>query len=201
MSSIMDHSETASAIESTSHIDDSPSSSLAFGMSRQTSPIWRYCRREEGKCIPAAWVDSNGTKWWHCQPCFDRKRAKKYNYSGGSSTIVNHLRKEHNIIIYGRQETGREVTQSRLGDITAFLANETIASTTKRKVTAEEDALDQATLRELYCRYTVACSLPFAHVEQPAFRDFIRLLMISSRGLAPQLKMTYNGATTTKRSL
>ncbi|KAM4062409.1 transposase-like protein [Hirsutella rhossiliensis] len=127
-----------------------PSSSPVLSVyRRKTSPIWQYCRREEGRSIPAAWVDSNGTKWWHCQPCFDKKRAKKYNYCGGSSAIVNHLRKEHNIIISGRQETRREVTQSRLGDITAFLANGTLVSTKKRKATAEVDALDQATLREL----------------------------------------------------
>jgi hypothetical protein len=105
-------------------------------------------------------------KWWHCQPCFDKKRAKKYNNSGGSSVIVNHLRKEHNIMIAGRQESRREATQSRLGDTTAFLAKDVLSSTKKRKATTEEDALDQDTLRELYCCYTVACSLPFAHVEQ-----------------------------------
>jgi hypothetical protein len=200
MSSIVDHSETTSAIGSTSNTDDSslirdttaapslaPSSSPPFSVSRQTtSPIWRYCRREEGKSIPAAWVDSNGTKWWHCQPCFEKKRAKKYNYSGGSSAIVNHLRKDHKIIISRRQESEREVTQSRLGDITAFLADGTLASTKKRKATAEEDALDQATLRELYCRYTVACSLPFAHVEQPAFRDFIRYIRPAADDLLPR---------------
>ncbi|KAH8743371.1 hypothetical protein F5883DRAFT_42408 [Diaporthe sp. PMI_573] len=106
MSSIMDFSETASAIGSASqcsHLDDSeltvatgaltPSSSSTPSMSRpRTSPVWEYCRIEAGKSTPVAWVDSNGTKWWHCQPCFDKKREKKYNYSGGSSTIVNHLR-------------------------------------------------------------------------------------------------------------
>ncbi|KAM4062361.1 transposase-like protein [Hirsutella rhossiliensis] len=171
-----------------------PSSSPVLSVyRRKTSPIWQYCRREEGRSIPAAWVDSNGTKWWHCQPCFDKKRAKKYNYCGGSSAIVNHLRKEHNIIISGRQETRREVTQSRLGDITAFLANGTLVSTKKRKATAEVDALDQATLRELYCRYTVACSLSFAHVEQPAFRDFIRYIRPAADDLLPRGVPTYRG--------
>ena len=136
----MDHSEAASAIGSISHLDDSDiisntatttslasSSSLPFSISRQKrTPIWQYCRREESKSIRAAWVDSNRTKWWHCQPCFDKKRAKKYNYSGGSTAIVNHLRKEHDITISWRQETRREVTQSHPGDITAFLANETL---------------------------------------------------------------------------
>ncbi|KAI7770097.1 hypothetical protein LZL87_013720 [Fusarium oxysporum] len=56
----------------------------------------------------------------------------------------------------------------------------------KRKATAEGDVLDQATLRELYCRYTVACSLPFAHVEQPAFRDFIRYLRPAADDLLPR---------------
>ena len=200
MSSIVDHSEAASAIGSPSHMDDSDLisdtaattsmaslSSPPFSVSRQkTSPIWQYCRREEGKSVPEAWVDSNGTKWWHCQPCFDKKRAKKYNYSGGSSAIVNHLQKEHKITISRRQETLQEVTQSRLGDITAFLSNETLAFTKKRKVTAEEDALDQATLRELYCRYTVAYSLPFAYVEQPAFCDFIRYIRPAADDLLPR---------------
>ncbi|POR37637.1 Ribonuclease H-like protein, partial [Tolypocladium paradoxum] len=67
-----------------------------------------------------------------------------------------------------------EVTQNRLGDIAAFLVNEALPSAKKGKATAEADALDQATLRELYCRYTVACSPPFSHVKHPAFRDFIR---------------------------
>lgn len=40
---------------------------------------------------------------WHCQPCFDKKRAKRYKYSGGSSTIINHLRKEHNIVTSGKR--------------------------------------------------------------------------------------------------
>ncbi|KAJ3453656.1 hypothetical protein MRS44_017903 [Fusarium solani] len=197
MSSILDFSETASAIGSVSHLDDSeltvatraltPSSSSTPSICRpKTSPVWEYCRIEEGKSTPAAWVDSNGTKWWHCQPCFDKKREKKYNYSGGSSTIVNHLRKQHNILISGRQKIRREVTQNRLGDITAFLANETLHSAKKRKATAEADALDQATLRELYCRYTVACSLPFAHVEQPAFRDFIRYICPAADDFLPR---------------
>ncbi|KAK2468861.1 hypothetical protein H9L39_19453 [Fusarium oxysporum f. sp. albedinis] len=164
-----------------------PSSSSTPSISRpKTSPVWEYCRIEEGKTTPAAWVDSNGTKWWHCQPCFDKKREKKYNYSGGSSTIVNHLRKQHKILISGRQEIRREVTQNRLGDITAFLANEKQHSSKKRKATAEADALDQATLRELYCRYTVACSLPFAHVEQPAFRDFIRYICPAADDFLPR---------------
>ncbi|KAG7404580.1 Zinc finger BED domain-containing protein DAYSLEEPER [Fusarium oxysporum f. sp. raphani] len=177
MSSILDFSETASAIGSVSHLDDSeltvatraltPSSSSTPSISRpKTSPVWEYCRIEEGKTTPAAWVDSNGTKWWHCQPCFDKKREKKYNLL--------------------RQEIRREVTQNRLGDITAFLANEKQHSSKKRKATAEADALDQATLRELYCRYTVACSLPFAHVEQPAFRDFIRYICPAADDFLPR---------------
>ena len=197
MSSIGDLSDTASAIGGASQLDDSnlnvttssltPSSSSAPSISRQkSSPIWQYCRIEDGKSNPAAWVDSDGRKWWHCQPCFSKKREKKYNYSGGSSTIIDHLRKEHRIMISGRQEIRREATQTRLGDITAFMANETLAPAKKRKMTAEEDALDQATLRELYCRYTVACSLPFAHVEHPAFRDFIRYLRPAADDLLPR---------------
>ena len=187
MSTIGDLSETASTIGCATHLDDSdiniaisslaPSSSLTPSISRQKlSLIWQYCRIEDGKSIPAAWVDSSGRKWWYCQPCFDRKREKKYNYSSGSSTIIDHLRKEHRIIISGRQEIRREATQTCLGDITAFMANETLAPAKKRKMTAEEDELDQATVRELCCRYTVACSLSFAHVGHPAFRNFIRCL-------------------------
>ena len=75
-----------------------PSSSSTTSISRQkSSPIWQYCRIEYGKCNPAAWVDSDGRKWWHCQPCFGKKR-EKYSRSGGSSTIIDHLRKEHRII-------------------------------------------------------------------------------------------------------
>lgn len=200
MSSVVDHSETASAIGSTSPLDDSdlpidtasfsslaPSSSPPLGVCRKTtSPIWQYCRKEEGKSAPTAWLDSSGTKWWHCQPCFDKKRMKKYNYSGGSSAIVSHLRKEHHIMLSSRQESRRDATQSRLGDITAFLGHDALPATKKRKATAEPDALDQATLRELYCRYTVACSLPFAHVEQPAFRDFVRYIRPVADDLLPR---------------
>ena len=50
----------------------------------------------------------------------------------------------------------------------------------------DEDTLDPVTLRELYCRYTVACSLPFAHVEQPAFRDFIRYIRPAVDDLLPR---------------
>jgi hypothetical protein len=146
MSSIGDLSDTASAIGGASQLDDSnlnvttssltPSSSSAPSISRQkSSPIWQYCRIEDGKSNPAAWVDSDGRKWWHCQPCFSKKREKKYNYSGGSSTIIDHLRKEHRIMISGRQEIRREATQTRLGDITAFMANETLAPAKKRKMT------------------------------------------------------------------
>ena len=129
MSSIGDLSDTASAVGCASPLDDSnfnvatsslsPTSSSTPSISRQqSSPIWQYCRIEDGKRNPAAWVDSDGRKWWHCQPCFAKKREKKYNYSGGSSTIIDHLRKEHRIMISGRQEICREVTQTRLGDIT-----------------------------------------------------------------------------------
>ena len=114
--------------------------------------------------MPTAWVGSDGTNWWHCQPCFDKKREKKYKCSGGSSTIVHHLRKEHNITVFGRQEAKQEVTQNR----------------------AVGDALDQSTLRELYCRYTVACSLPFAHIEHPAFRDFLRYICPAADEFLPR---------------
>ncbi|OAQ57447.1 transposase-like protein [Purpureocillium lilacinum] len=204
MSSVVDQSDTASALGSTSPLDDSdlpidtasfsslaPSSSPPIGVCRRTtSPIWQYCRKEEGKSAPTAWLDSNGTKWWHCQPCFDKKRMKKYNYSGGSSAIVSHLRKEHSIMLSSRQESRRDATQSRLGDITAFLGHDALPATKKRKATAEPDALDQATLREVYCRYTVACSLPFDHVEQPAFRDFIRYIRPVADDLLPRAGST-----------
>ncbi|KHO11384.1 Proteinase inhibitor I78 [Metarhizium robertsii ARSEF 23] len=132
MSSIVDLSDTASVVGSASHLDGSdtiadncslmPSSPLTPSVSRRrTSPIWKHCRIEDGKSLPAAWVGHNGTKWWHCRPYFDKKREKKYNCSGGSSTIVHHLRREHNIIISLRQEAMREVTQNCLGDITSFL--------------------------------------------------------------------------------
>ena len=202
MSSLMDQDEGASLIDSghsSSHRDDSelplntagtsplaPSPSPVCGISRpKTSPIWQYCRIEEGKTVAAAWVDSNGTKWWHCQPCHVKKRPKKYNYSGGSAAIVGHLRKEHNINITGKEGTKREATQKRLGNITAFLAQDTIPSK-KRKATIEGDALNQSTLRELYCRYTVACSLPFAHIEQPAFRDFVRYICPAADDFLPR---------------
>ncbi|PMB73691.1 hypothetical protein BM221_001115 [Beauveria bassiana] len=50
----------------------------------------------------------------------------------------------------------------------------------------EEDALIPVTLRELYCRYTVSCSLPFAHVEQQAFRDLIRYIRPAADDLLPR---------------
>jgi hypothetical protein len=89
-------------------------------------------------------------------------------------------------VISERQEIRREATQTRLGDIIAVMANETLAPAKKRKMTAEEDALDQANLLELYCRYMVACSLPFSHVEHPAFRDFIRYLRPAADALLPR---------------
>jgi hypothetical protein len=150
------------------------STDVALNVLRQkTSPIWLHCRLADGKTDPGAWVDSDGTRWWHCQPCFEKKKAKRYKYSGGSSTIISHLRKEHNIMICGKHEASREVTKRRLGSIASFLAGEASHPAKKRKSTAEEDELDPETLRELFCRYTVACSLPFAHVEQPSFRDLI----------------------------
>ena len=48
-------------------------------------------------------------------------------------------------MISGRQEVCQEATQIRLRDITAFMANETLAPAKKRKMTAEEDVLDSAT--------------------------------------------------------
>ena len=121
MSSIGDLSDTASAIGCASQLDDSnlnvttpsltPSSSASSISRQKSSPIWQYCRIEDGKSNPAAWVDSDGRKWWHCQPCFGKKREKRYNYSGRSSTIIDHLRKEYRIMISGRQEIRQEVTQ------------------------------------------------------------------------------------------
>ena len=51
------------------------------------------------------------------------------------------------------------MSQNRLGDITAFQADETLVTTKKRKMTAETDVLDQATLRELYCRYSYTVAI------------------------------------------
>ncbi len=197
-------SDIASPTQGAGHLDDAELNANAPSLAstpisnpdaarQRTSPIWHYCRIEDGKSMPAAWIDANGTKWWHCQPCFDKKRDKKYNYSGGSSTIVHHLRKEHNIMICGKQDAKREKTQGRLGDITAFLAREALPSAKKRKATGEADALDQATIRELYCRYTVACSLPFSHIEQPAFRDFIRYICPAADDFLPRSGSTVKG--------
>ncbi|KAK2470914.1 hypothetical protein H9L39_17145 [Fusarium oxysporum f. sp. albedinis] len=185
LDSAINHLNDSDLNAATSSMAPSSSSSTDSFPRHTTSPIWKYCRIEEGKALPAAWVDSNGRKWWHCQPCFNKKREKRYNYSGGSSTIIDHLRKEHRIMVSGRQDNRRATTQSRLGDITTFMTNDTLVPSKKRKATAEGDVLDQATLRELYCRYTVACSLPFAHVEQPAFRDFIRYLRPAADDLLP----------------
>ena len=139
---------------SPSPIGSSPSSIVSVSRGR-TSPIWRYCRVEPGKLLHPAWIDSSGTKWWHCQPCFDKKRDKRYNYSGGSSTILHHLRREHSIAISGKEEARKGRTENRLGDITAFLAREVMQSSKKRKYTADAVAIDQATVLELYCRFTV----------------------------------------------
>lgn len=153
---------------------------------QKTSPIWLHCRLAEGKTVPGAWIDSDGTRWWHCQPCYEKKRAKRYKYSGGSSTIINHLRKEHSILICCKHEASREATKGRLGNIAPFLAGEAFHPAKKQKVTMEEDVLDPDALRELYCRYTAACSLPFAHVEQPAFRDLIRYIRPAADDLLPK---------------
>lgn len=165
----------------------SPSPPPLLGIARgKTSPIWRYCRVEDGKLLPSAWVDASGTKWWHCQPCFDKKRDKRYNYSGGSSSIIHHLRREHNIVISGKEQARRGRTENRLGDITAFLAQEDMQSNRKRKYTPDAESLDQATVRELYCRFTVACSLPFSRIEQPAFRDLIRYISPAADDMLPR---------------
>ncbi|OAA53662.1 Ribonuclease H-like protein [Akanthomyces lecanii RCEF 1005] len=170
---------------SPSPIRPSPSAILSSSRGR-TSPIWHYCRVEPGKLLPSAWIDSNGTKWWHCQPCFDKKRDKKYNYSGGSSTILHHLRREHSISISGKEDAKRGNTETRLGGITAFLAQDAVLPSKKRKFTEYADGLDQATVRELYCRFTVACSLPFSRVEQPAFRDFVRYICPGADDVLPR---------------
>ncbi|KJZ68958.1 hypothetical protein HIM_11655 [Hirsutella minnesotensis 3608] len=189
--------ETTSASSNASCLDDpsaqagtpsvAPSTEASLNVIRQkTSPIWLHCRSEEGKEMSGAWIDDNGTRWWHCKPCYEKKKTKRYKYSGGSSTIINHLRKEHNIVISGKHEPSREESKNRLGDITAFLSGDNVHTAKKRKVTTEEDALDAVTLRELYCRYTVACSLPFAHVEQASFRDLIRYIRPAADDLLPR---------------
>lgn len=68
-------------------------------------------------------------------------------------------------MICGKLEASREGIKRRLGNIASFLAGEASYPAKKRKPTVEEDELDLATLCELFCRYMVACSLPFAHVE------------------------------------
>lgn len=197
MSSISGMAESTTTGSNSGYLDDADlqaatpfsatSTDAALSALRQkTSPIWLHCRLAEGKTVPGAWVDSDGTRWWHCQLCFEKKKAKRYKYSGGSSTIINHLRKEHNIMICGKHEASREVTKRRLGDIASFLSGEAFHSGKKRKSTSEEDELDPDTLRELFCRYTVACSLPFAQIEQPAFRDLIRYIRPAADDLLPR---------------
>ncbi|UNI16666.1 hypothetical protein JDV02_003083 [Purpureocillium takamizusanense] len=197
MSSVSELADASSAITNPSHPYDSDPQASTHSLApsveaspghfrRKTSPIWLHCRIEEGRATPGAWVDPDGTRWWHCRPCFDKKKDKRYKYSGGSSTITNHLRKEHNIVISDKLEVTREMAKSRLGSIVAFLAGDGSNPTKKRKVTTEEDALDQGTLRELYCRYTVACSLPFSHVEQEPFRDLIRYILPAADDLLPR---------------
>ncbi len=89
-------------------------------------------------------------------------------------------------MIHGKEEAKRGRTENRLGDITAFLGQEVMQPSKKRKYTADADALDQATLRELYCRFTIACSLPFSRIEQPAFRDFVRYICPAADDILPR---------------
>ncbi|EJP61141.1 putative transposase [Beauveria bassiana ARSEF 2860] len=163
-----------------------PTDAILSALRQKTSPIWLHCRLAEGKTKPGAWVDSDGSRWWHCQPCFEKKKAKRYKYSGGSSTIINHLRREHNIMICGKHEASKEVTKKRLGNIASFLTGEAFHPAKKRKLTTEGDALDPDTLRELFCRYAVACSLPFAHIEQQSFRELIRYIQPAADDLLPR---------------
>ncbi|OAA33908.1 hypothetical protein ISF_09529 [Cordyceps fumosorosea ARSEF 2679] len=175
-----------STFTSTASIAPSPEVVASSVFRQKTASIWAHCRPAEGKINPAAWIDADSTRWWHYQPCFDKKRAKRYKYLGGTSTIVTHLRKEHNIVVSSKREASTEVTKSRLGSISAFLLGGNLHPTRKRKVAMEEDALSPVTLRELYCRYTVSCSLPFAHVEQQAFRDLIRYIRPAADDLLPR---------------
>ena len=82
-------SDIASPTQGAGHLDDAELNANAPSLAstpisnpdaarQRTSPIWHYCRIEDGKSMPAAWIDANGTKRWHCQHCFDKKRDKKY---------------------------------------------------------------------------------------------------------------------------
>ncbi len=78
MSSVSELTEASSAITNPSHPYDSdlqasthslaPSVDASPGrFRRKTSPIWLHCRIEEGKATRGAWIDPDGTRWWHCQ--------------------------------------------------------------------------------------------------------------------------------------
>ena len=63
----------------------------------------------------------------------------------------------------------------------------------ERKATRGADALDQATICELYCRYTVVCSLPFSHIKQHALRDLIRYIRKAADDFLPRPCSTVKG--------
>ncbi|KAM4058301.1 transposase-like protein [Hirsutella rhossiliensis] len=110
-----------------------PSSSPVLSVyRRKTSPIWQYSllRQEKSEEIQLL--------WWVVRHRQSFAKGAQYHYFWAAGDQA-------------------EVTQSRLGDITAFLANGTLVSTKKRKATAE----------------------------QPAFRDFIRYIRPAADDLLP----------------
>lgn len=172
----------------------SPSSSASVNLSStqfldstrgKGSAIWQFSR--PGPFGPEKpWIDPDGTKWWHCQPCYNRLKEKKYKCSGGTGTITDHLAKEHKIILANKQDLHRESVKRKAAMISTWMEKGSDPSIKHRKSTAEEDSLDPTVLREIYGRYLVAMNLPINHCEAEETRVWLQYLRPAANDLLPK---------------
>jgi hypothetical protein len=116
-----------------------PSTQSLDSVRGKGSAIWQFSR--PGPLGPdKPWIDRNGTKWWHCQPCYNGSKEKKYKCSGGTGTITDHLAKEHKIFLANKQDLHRETVKRKATMISSWIEKGSDPSIKRRNLLQKKTA-------------------------------------------------------------
>ena len=191
INSLTDFTEPTAPYQSNQFdIPDSRSTSVSSGninlRRKLTSNIWQYCIPKQAN---EPLLNTNGKPIWKCQACLEkRKKSTEFLVSGGTNTIMKHLKREHGIVVEVLGEERRMEHTKRMEDIRNFTTGESPLK--RRKLTTEEHTLDEAVLRELYCQYIVEENLAIAHCQSLPFRDFLQYINTAANDLLPSSPTT-----------
>jgi hypothetical protein len=132
----------------------------------RTGWYWRHMPDEDANM---RYLNSRGLVEWRCKYCIHGR----YQISGGSRSIIHHLKQSHNINEASPREEKTKSQQISIEQATKHAAE----NPHKRRHLAEESgSLDAGTLEVLYTKFIAVCNLPLRLVECEEFQAFLAYL-------------------------